>query len=321
MELSAAYEIVRRAWERNRLPHAYLVLGNPREEGREFSDKVAQLLLCENRDQAPCGFCNSCMQVQDHTHVDSIHIEPESKSRKIVVDRIRDELIEWAVQTSYLGGWKLATISFADCMNQEASNAFLKTLEEPPEKTVFLLVTNNPGMLLPTIVSRCQTIDLNTGKQAVPEQWRTRVGEIMSQHTSATELRAFATAARFTELFDEIKGIAEDQALEEKKSATDFNISKDVLEGWIGARAKEMRTYVYLALKDWYRDLLIVATAGAGQPLFFEEYRSVIEARGDKLTPETAIACINQIDELIVYLDERHIRPDLALNYWFGRLK
>lgn len=321
MDLTAAFEIVQRAWEKKRLPHAYLVLGNPREEGRKFSDKVAQLLLCENRDQAPCGYCNACMLAQEHKHIDSIHIEPESKSRKIVVDRIRDELIEWAVQTSYLGGWKLATISFADCMNQEASNAFLKTLEEPPEKTVFLLVTNNPGMLLPTIVSRCQTIDLNTGKQAVPEQWRTRVGEIMAQHTTASELRAFATAARFTELFDEIKGIAEDQASEEKKSATDVNISKDVLEGWIGARAKEMRTYVYLALKDWYRDLLVVATAGVGQPLFYEEYRNVLEMRGARITPETAIACINQIDELIVYLDERHIRPDLALNYWFGRLK
>ncbi len=321
MELSAAYEIVRRAWEKGRLPHAYLVLGNPREEGRQFSDKVAQLLLCENRDQAPCGYCNACILAQEHTHVDSIHIEPESKSRKIVVDRIRDELIEWAVRTSYLGGWKLATIYFADCMNQEASNAFLKTLEEPPVKTVFLLVTNNPGMLLPTIVSRCQTIDLNTGKQTVPAKWRECVGEIMSQHTTASELRAFATAARFTALFDEIKGLAEDQALEEKKNTTDFNISKDVLDGWIGARAKEMRTYVYLALKDWYRDLLVVATAGEGQPLFYEEYREVLEKKGARLTPETAISCINQIDELIVYLDERHIRPDIALNYWFGRLK
>ena len=59
MELSAAFEIVHRAWEKNRLPHAFLVLGNPREEGRKFADSVAQLLLCENRDAAPCGYCNS----------------------------------------------------------------------------------------------------------------------------------------------------------------------------------------------------------------------------------------------------------------------
>ena len=321
MELAAAYEIVRRAWEKNRLPHAYLVLGNPREEGRKFSDQVAQLLLCENRDMAPCGYCNTCAQVSEHRHIDFVHIEPESKSRKIVVDRIRDELIAWAVRTSFLGGWKIATISFADCMNQEASNALLKTLEEPPEKTLFLLITNNPGMLLPTIVSRCQTIDLSTGKQPVPEQWRSRVGEIMAQHTTATELRAFATASRFTALFDEIKAIAEEQALDEKKNAVDFNISKEQLEGWIGARAKEMRTFVYLALKDWYRDLLVVATAGEGQALFYEEYRNILEKRGAKLTPEVAIACINQIDELIVYLDERHIRADIVLNYWFGRLK
>ena len=321
MELSAAFEIVHRAWEKNRLPHAFLVLGNPREEGRKFADSVAQLLLCENSDAAPCGYCNSCSLVKEHTHVDSIHIEPESKSRKIVVDRIRDELIEWAVRTSYLGGWKIATISFADCMNQEASNAFLKTLEEPPEKTVFLLITNNSGMLLPTIVSRCQTIDLNTGKQPVPAQWRNRVGEIMAQHTIATELRAFATASRFAALFDEIKGIAEDQAQEEKKSATDFNVSKDQLEGWIGARAKEMRTYVYLALKDWYRDLLVVASGATDQTLFYEEYRDTLTKLGTKLTTDTVISCINQIDELIVYLDERHIRPDIALNYWFGRLR
>lgn len=321
MELTAAYEIVRRALERNRLPHSYLVVGNPREEGRIFSDKVAQLLLCENRDYAPCGYCNSCSRVSEHTHMDFVHVEPESKSRKIVVDKIREELISWAVRSSFYGGWKIATISFADCMNQEASNAFLKTLEEPPEKTLFLLVTNNPGMLLPTIISRCQTIDLSTGKQPIPEQWRRRVGEIMAQHTTTTELRAFATAARFTSLFDEIKGLAEEQANEEKKNSVDLNVSKDQLEGWIGARSKEMRTYVYLALKDWYRDLLFVASGCKEQPLFFEEYRNVLETHGAKLTPETAITCINQIDELIVYLDERHIRPDLALNYWFGRLK
>ncbi len=321
MQLTDAFEIVRRAYEKNRLPHAYLVLGNPREEGKEFSDMVAQLLLCENREMAPCGYCNACGQVKSHTHIDFIHIEPESKSRKIVVDRIRDELIQWAVQSSYLGGWKIATISFADCMNQEASNAFLKTLEEPPQKTVFLLVTNNPGMLLPTIVSRCQTIDLNTGRKAVPDMWRNRVGEIMAQHSTASELRAFATASRFVALFDEIKAIAEEQASAEKKNTTDFNVSKEQLEGWIGARAKEMRTFVYLALKDWYRDLLLVSSAGENQPLFYEEYRSVLESKGAMLTPETVIQCLSQIDELIVYLDERHIRQDLALNYWFGRLR
>ena len=134
-------------------------------------------------------------------------------------------------------------------------------------------------------------------------------------------ITTFATASRFAALFDEIKGIAEDQAQEEKKSATDFNVSKDQLEGWIGARAKEMRTYVYLALKDWYRDLLVVASGATDQTLFYEEYRDTLTKLGTKLRTDTVISCINQIDELIVYLDERHIRPDIALNYWFGRLR
>jgi hypothetical protein len=74
-------------------------------------------------------------------------------------------------------------------------------------------------------------------------------------------------------------------------------------------------------LKDWYRDLLVVASGATDQTLFYEEYRDTLTKLGTKLTTDTVISCINQIDELIVYLDERHIRPDIALNYWFGRLR
>ena len=85
-------------------------------------------------------------------------IEPEKKSRVIAVDAVR--ALNHRIQTSsFAGGWKVAVIKYADRLNDQAANAFLKTLEEPPARTLLLLLTDAPQSLLPTVVSRCPAAD------------------------------------------------------------------------------------------------------------------------------------------------------------------
>ena len=147
-------------------PHALLVTGPAGIGKRILAEALAGALLCEapRGDASACGGCPGCRYVAAGQHPDLRIVEPveidedEVKSVEwISVDRIR-ALIRWAEITSHRGGAKVALIVPAERMNEAAANALLKTLEEPPRDTYFLLVSHLPGRLPATITSRCQRI-------------------------------------------------------------------------------------------------------------------------------------------------------------------
>ena len=147
-------------------PHAMLIAGPAGIGKRVLAQFLARALLCESRtaDGAPCGVCAGCRyeaagQHPDLRVVEPIEIEDDEAKRVewISVDRIR-ALTHWAELTSHRGGAKVALIAPAERMHASAANALLKTLEEPPPDTYFVLVSHLPGRLPATIVSRCQRI-------------------------------------------------------------------------------------------------------------------------------------------------------------------
>jgi len=155
-----AYAFVAHSIAAGRLAQAYVVAAPPRGAGEVFVKRVMSRLLCRE-DQPPCGHCTRCTTVAKGTHPDVHWIEPQKKSRVIGIDAMRDEFMPEIQRTSFEGGWKAGVIVGADCLNNAAANAFLKTLEEPPENAViFLLATGTEGML-PTILSRCQELRVN----------------------------------------------------------------------------------------------------------------------------------------------------------------
>lgn len=167
MEVSQALALIRAALERGSLAGGYLAVGDLREQGIAFAEGVLAMLFPE---AAKAGTLRS--------HPDVAWLEPQGKSRTIKVQRgktdtgpgMRDGIVEPMAATAFSGGWKAGVIVAADRMQPEAANAFLKTLEEPPERTVFLLLTDQPDSILPTIVSRTQRIDLPlTGSLLSPE--------------------------------------------------------------------------------------------------------------------------------------------------------
>ena len=101
--------------------------------------------------------CDSCRRIDDGAHPDVYWVRPESKSRRIQIDQMREFMKSVNLRSS-MGGVKVGVIVDADCMGEEASNAFLKTLEEPPAQTVIVLLCAEPQRLLPTILSRCLKI-------------------------------------------------------------------------------------------------------------------------------------------------------------------
>ncbi len=149
MEVADAYSLIARAIDTGHAAHGYLVCGDLRGQCDVLADRILHRLFPEE-----------AAQVESRCHPDIAWLEPEGKSRTIHVRSMRERIVEPMSATAFSGGWKAGVVVGADRMETEAANSFLKTLEEPPPKTLFLLLTDQPDAVLPTIVSRSQRIDL-----------------------------------------------------------------------------------------------------------------------------------------------------------------
>ena len=146
-------EQLMRSAQAGRIVHALLFTG-PHGTGKQtMAELFARAVLCRGEgEKRPCDACASCKKCLNGSHPDVHYLAPEKNSIK--VDAIR-ELNRTMGLASYEGGRKIAIIRRADCMNESAQNALLKTLENPTGDALFFLLTESPGALLPTIVSRC----------------------------------------------------------------------------------------------------------------------------------------------------------------------
>jgi DNA polymerase III subunit delta' len=151
---------LRRSLEQNRFPHALLFVGPEGVGKKTFARKLAQALLCEARPAEqldPCEACPGCLQVQAETHPDFAEFGRPEEKHELPIAVIRD-LCEFFVLKPARGMRKVAILDDADDLNEEAANAFLKTLEEPPPGAVLILVGTSAEVQLQTIVSRCQVV-------------------------------------------------------------------------------------------------------------------------------------------------------------------
>lgn len=139
-----------------RLVHAYLFCGARGCGKKTLARLLAQALFCgAGEAERPCGHCPACKRFLSGNHPDARTVAP--KGRSIGVDDVR-ELIDYLSRRPYEGGWHVAIIERAEKMTPSAQNALLKTLENPPEDTVFFLLTETPGALLSTVRSRARLV-------------------------------------------------------------------------------------------------------------------------------------------------------------------
>lgn len=146
---------LKNALSENKIAHAYLFCG-PRGTGKTTMARIfAKALNCEDGFGHQCNECENCRAIMEGRHPDVIEIDAASNRG---IDDIRD-LIGKVKYAPILGRYKVYIIDEVHMMTTEAFNALLKTLEEPPEKVVFILATTEPYKLMPTILSRCQRYD------------------------------------------------------------------------------------------------------------------------------------------------------------------
>ena len=155
--LDAKMEQLMRSAQAGRIVHALLFSGPKGTGKKSMAEIFARAVLCEG-EKPPCDLCAACKKCLNGSHPDVHYVAPEKNTIK--VGQIR-ELTEALSLASYEGGKKIAIIERADSMNESAQNALLKTLENPTGDTLFFLLTDAPGVLLPTIVSRCLQVRFN----------------------------------------------------------------------------------------------------------------------------------------------------------------
>src|SRR6478735_1855766 len=142
-----------------RLAHGILIHEDPGACGLEFARWIAQRVNCRNANRVPCGECQECRWIAEDQHPDVARLSPEEESAYILTDAVRNLIAELTL-TSHGRGYKVAMFAPADALYLNAAQSLLKTLEEPPSRTLLLLVTSQPSRLPATIRSRCARLRL-----------------------------------------------------------------------------------------------------------------------------------------------------------------
>jgi DNA polymerase-3 subunit delta' len=143
---------------RHRLGHAYLFIGPEGIGKRMFAHELGKAMLCEMVENlTPCDRCSSCLLIEAGTHPDFLFVRRPEDANVFPVELMRDLCQSFSLKSAR-GRGKVAILEDADDLNDESANTFLKTLEEPPPSSLFLLIGSSRSQLIPTILSRCQVI-------------------------------------------------------------------------------------------------------------------------------------------------------------------
>ena len=219
-----------------------------------------------------CTRCNSCKKVIDGNHPDLIIIEPDKGRKVIGIDQIRDINRHLAFSPA-LGRYRIIIIDTAEKMTDEAANAFLKTLEEPPPRNIFILNVKDTGELLPTIVSRCQKVPFKPLPTKDMVNWLTKEGNIEIEKARVLARLSEGSLGKAVklakdELFTDrvswvnmlnraIKGssdivldLAQEFSNLGKKASTEEKVKDDGIALMLGI------------WKSWYRDILLIKLGG-----------------------------------------------------------
>lgn len=265
-----ALAAIDRAVASGRLQHAYLLAGPERVGKATLAIRLAQALNCRS-EGVPCGECSTCQRIASGAHADvfTVSVEPVSEGSQrtaISVDQMR-EVERTVALAPYEGGWRVIIIDPADEMTQQAQNAFLKTLEEPPPRVVFVMVATRPDRLLPTVLSRCQRIDFRLVPAGDIESALLARGAAAGQARTLARLAAGRPGWAFAMADDPKLLERRRETIEQGRSFGNLPMADrmDIAEK-LAARFRESREEILSRIdlwEGWWRDVLLVQSGAA----------------------------------------------------------
>lgn len=293
-----------------KISHAYMICGEV-ASGKEFiANAFANALVCENLSDEceSCGKCHACIQFQTKNHPDIITVTHQ-KPNLVSVEDIREQIIADVSIKPYSSRWKVYILNEAEKMTTQAQNALLKTLEEPPEYVVIMLLTTNTQMMLSTIISRCISLNLRPVEDKTLRSYLMK--EIKIPDYQADICVAFARgnvgkakSLAVSEEFDAIKN----ESLRVLKYINNMDVS-DIIE-----TLKKLTEYK-LSVDDfldimmvWYRDVLMYKATMDADVLVFKE-------EGEFIRKRAGLSAYDGIEEIINAIEKTKVRLNANVNF------
>jgi DNA polymerase-3 subunit delta' len=288
----SAFERLSEAQRAGRLAHAYLLAG-PTGSGKDWlATRLAALVL-------------NCEPEAVASHPDAHFVQPESKSRRIVIEQIR-ELEQSMQRKPLLGSSKVAVIREADRLQPQAANAFLKTLEEPPSGSLILLLSSLPEAMLETILSRCVETALLDPRTRTPGAEEAAILRALDECLVQPAQPGAAEAFRFTravqgllaELREKISSENEDEL---KRQASHYKQTSDSAS-WLNERAEQVKALTEASVLRERDRVLQIVFDSIGQALRLQtgpaEAPPVICALAEKFSSANLLRRLDALEKL-----------------------
>ena len=301
-------EHLQNAISMNKVSHAYIINGE-RSSGKEFIAKVfAAALQCETGGVEPCGECHSCKQALSGNQPDIIFVSHD-KPNTIGVEDIRAQINNDIVIKPYSSPRKVYIMNEGEKMTVQAQNALLKTLEEPPEYAVILILTANVDSLLPTILSRCVVLNM----KPVPDN---KVKKYLMEDLAVPDYKANICVAFARGNIGKAKMLATSEEFEKVKeeAVTLVKYINDMEISEIVKAIKKISEYKFDVtdyldiLSVWYRDVLLFKATKDANSLIFKDEIQYIRKVADRSTYEG-------IETIVKALQQAKRRLDANVNF------
>jgi DNA polymerase III subunit delta' len=319
-------QLLQRSLAHGRLGHAYLFSGDQLADLELLARTLAKTLNCQKPIKTGgvttdcCDECLSCRKIENDTHADIHWVRPESKSRIITVEQMRDLMQQIQLKPAE-AEYKVALIAAADRLNVQAANALLKTLEEPPAKTVLILLSTEPQRILETILSRCLRLNFfseGTGSPAAAESgWLEHFGSLAAGEQTSL-LGRYRLLDVLLQKLGEIRAHV-DASLAARSPLEKYDeVGKDLREKWedelaaaVEAEYRRQRADLLLLVQWWLRDIWL-HTLAAGKELIHFPKISGAETVARRISPRQALENL-QILERAQRLLHTNVQEALAL--------
>lgn len=301
-------EHLKSAIKMNKISHAYIINGEDGIGKNMIADAFAKTLQCEKNTSEPCNECRSCLQVEGGNQPDIIRITHE-KENTISVDDVREQLVGDIQIRPYSSRYKIYIIDDADMMNVSAQNAILKTIEEPPEYGIIILLTQNADGLLQTILSRCVRLNLTSVRDDLVEKFlmeKYRIPDYEARFAVSFAQGCIGRAQAIIESTD-FASMRED-VLHVIRHASEMTVS-ELVEAAKQASGHKKHINDYLDLiAMWYRDILIFKSTNDTNYLIFKSDIT-------KIKEQAAYSSYEGIQKVISSLDASKKRLRANVNF------
>ena len=288
--------------------HAYLFQGEEGVGKEALARTFAAGLQCQSESaDKPCKECVSCRQMESGNQPDVIWVTREKAS--LGVDEIREQLCNTMDIKPFSSPYKIYLVPEAEKMTEAAQNALLKTIEEPPEYGIVILMTSNISALLPTIQSRCLTMEFRPLSTAVVESYvkeHCQVPDYQARASAAFEQGNLGKAMRYAKSEDFIERKDHIISLLRHVEQMDLSEMLAVIKD-LGTRKDEVRDYIDLMVL-WYRDVLLFkATKDINQLLFQDE--------ASYISREASHRSYEKIEEILQAFEKAKVRLRANVNF------